>query len=150
MPVLEASVYFFIWQTWLVSCWMDPFFFFFKRNLRNKLSRRKYLSKWDEEKKLCAKEHCSSRSLYVCKLSLVFKPVTAQSQAGRSRRFVKNKEEGDSPAASFLHPALMRMSLQFHFLHSSHARAIVPLRLAANTVTSSHGAVRVVVFERGK
>lgn len=27
MPVLEASVYFFIWQTWLVSCWMDPFFF---------------------------------------------------------------------------------------------------------------------------
>lgn len=104
--------------------WILFFFSFFKkrRNLRNKLNWRKYLSKWDKKKKLCAKEHCSSRSLFY-KLSLVFKLVTAQWQAGRSQRFVKNKEEGDSPPP----PSFIQPSCVCHFSFTSYIPRMLAL-----------------------
>lgn len=81
-----------------------------------------------QKKKLCARCHAEHPSLRFCKSSLVFKLVTAPSHA--------EEEEGDSLSP----PSNLHVSLQFHFLHSSHARSIVPRVFAANTVTSSREA----------
>lgn len=76
-----------------------------------------------------AEEHCSSGSLWFCKLSLVFKVMAAESHAlsVKSPSVCQKWEKVIICCCRLLFPSSnLRMSLQFHFLHSSHARSIVP------------------------
>lgn len=80
------------------------------------------------------------RSLLFYKFSLVSNLVAAQRvfrlspsvERNRSRKVVLSLF-----CRLLLPPSKLHMSLQFHFLHSSHARSIVPRVSAADALTSS-------------
>lgn len=91
------------------------------------------------------------RSAAVYKFSLVFKPVTTESQAGRSQRQSVRTQWTEAILCcccclSFIQPFL-RLSLGFQFLHSSHARSIVP---RVSLQTQWPHLLKAVVFKKRK
>lgn len=107
MPDLKGGVIF-VWQMRLRN-WKSLLFLSVKW--------RNCLSKWDERKKLLA-----LLLLIVCGFQTCDLSVTSWSLSASSVK----KKKGDYLTAASFPSSILRMSLQFHILHSSHTRSIVP------------------------